>query len=170
MARKYMHCTYKLQKQASSVLCPYGLVAIFFCTAYGAILLHYDGLKSHQCRLTPSDMTLEYADHVTDSTSAFQSFRRDTVVPCCSTGSEGGALLLRVDQPSEDLRHQDRGLTVLYPRTAGVQPAVGHRRTHLHVLLPRFRWVPTLIQLWCLFWHYSAIYQNKSLVFIDFPR
>jgi len=86
------------------MFCPYGSVAIFFCTAYGATLLHSDGLKSHQYRPTPSDVTLENADHVSDSTSAFQSFRRDTVVPCFSTGSEGGALLLRVDQSAEDLR------------------------------------------------------------------
>ena len=123
-------------KNVSSMFYPYGSMVIF-CTAYGATLLHPDGLKSHQCRPVPSDVTLEHADHVTESTSAFQSFRRDTVVPFCSTGSTGGALLLRVDQLAEDLRHQDRELTVLYPRTAGLQPAVGHRWAHLHVLLPR---------------------------------
>ena len=118
---------------------PYGSVAIFFCTANRATLLHSDGVKSHQCRSNPSAVTLEHADHVTDGTLESQSFRSDIALPCCSTGSAGGAVLLRVDQPAEDLQHQDRGLTVLYPRAAGLQPAVGHRRTHLHVLLPRLR-------------------------------
>lgn len=147
-----------------SMFNPYGSMAIFLCTAYNAALwcLKVASMtaKSFRCDSWVRRRVRRQVVHATLQTapSEFRRSSLDAVVPCCSTGSAGGAMLLRFDQPTEDMRHQDRGVTVLYPRTAGLQPDVGHRRAHLHVLLPRLRWVPTVIQLWCLFRNDLAIY------------
>ena len=48
-------------------------------------------------------------------------------------------MLLRLDQPAEDMRHPHGGLAGLHPWPESLQPSVGDSGPHLHVHLPGVR-------------------------------